>query len=209
MAKRAASSRGQSDIDALIEAAREESAGLARRLADVIDYAQASTFASPPVADRTSMEKLIGEINMLYRPRADSKGVKLRVVWTPEVSTMTASATALRKIMGELVNNAIEATPAAGLVSFSAKRGPSGELIIDVVDSGAGVSPGQIAQALDPLADAMPGQQDALGLGLALVKKLVDMHGGTLTIRSKPGIGTQVRATIRAEHLTQPVMQAG
>jgi Amt family ammonium transporter len=205
MAKRAASSRNQGDIDALIEAAREESATLARRLADVIDYAQASTFETPPLADRAPMEKLIGEINLLYRPRAESKGVKLRVVWTPDVSAMSASATALRKIMGELVNHAIESTPQAGLVNFSAKRGPDGGLIIDVVDSGSGVSPGQLAQALDPLAsgEVPPGEDDA-SLGLALVKKLVDMHGGALTIRSKPGIGTQVRATIPAEHLTQP-----
>jgi Amt family ammonium transporter len=209
MAKRAGSSRHQADIDALIEAAREESARLARRLADVIDYAQASSFETPPVADRAPVEKVIGEVNLLYRPRAENKGVKLRVVWTPDVSAMSASATALRKIMGELVNVAIESTGEGGLVNFSAKRGAEGELIVDVVDSGVGLSPGQLAQALDPTAEATGGQEEGAGVGLALVKKLVEMHGGTLSIRSRPGIGTQVRATIDAEHLTQPAAQAG
>ncbi|WP_163068407.1 hypothetical protein, partial [Acinetobacter baumannii] len=87
-------------IDALIEAAREESARLARRLADVIDYAQVSTFETPPATDRVAVEKLIAEINLLYRPRAAAKGLKLRVVWGPDIIGMAASATALRRIMG-------------------------------------------------------------------------------------------------------------
>jgi Amt family ammonium transporter len=209
MAKRAGSSRHQADIDALIEAAREESARLARRLADVIDYAQASSLETPPVADRAPMEKLIGEVNLLYRPRAESKGVKLRVVWTPDVSAMAASATALRKIMGELVSTAIGSTPEGGLVNFSARRGPGGELVIDVADSGTGLSPGQLAQALDPTAEAEGGQDEGAGIGLALVKRLVEMHGGALSIRSRLGIGTQMRATIPAAHLTNPMARAG
>lgn len=202
MAKRAGTSRHPADIDALVDAAREESAQLARRLAEVIDYARASTFEAPPTRDHASIEKLIGEINLIYRPRAETRGVKLRVVWTPDISEMAGSAAVLRKVMGELVSRAVDVTPAGGLVSFSARRGPSGDLVIDVVDSGGGVSPGQIAVALDPLADGTPGGEGEAGLGLALVKKLVDMHGGALTIRSRPGIGTQVRATIHADHVT-------
>ncbi len=206
MAKRAEATREPADIDALIEAAREESARLARRLADVIDYAQVSTFETPPVADRVAVEKLIAEINLLYRPRAAAKGLKLRVVWGPDIIGMAASATALRRIMGELVGSAIETTLTGGLVSLSAQRGKDDQLILDVVDSGGGISPGEIAAALDPLAERIYGAgEEPAGLGLALVKKLVDLHGGTFTIRSKPGIGTQVRVTIRAAHLTEPL----
>ncbi len=200
MARRAASSRNQGDIDALIEAAREESARLARRLADVLDYAQASAVEGPPAGDLAPMEKLIGEMNLLLRPRAESKAIRFRVVWTPEVAGMGADAVVMRKIMGELVGHAIEATPRSGMVNFSAKQSPAGELIMDVVDSGPGVSPGQLAEALDPLGERETGDDEA-GLGLALVKKLVDMQGGALTIRSKPGAGTQVRVTLPAQQV--------
>ena len=200
MARRAAASRNAADIDALIEAAREESARLARRLADVLDYAQASAIETPPAGDQAPVEKIIGEINLLYRPRAEAEGIKLRVVWTPDISTMVANGVALRKIMGEMVGHAINATSRGGMVNFSTKQGAAGELVIDVTDSGRGVSPGELAQALDPLGQDRPDHEDG-ALGLALVKRLVDLHGGSLTIRSKPGIGTQVRATIRAEHL--------
>lgn len=208
MAKRAGSSRNQGDIDALVEAAREESARLARRLADVLDYAHASAIETGSVSDLSPVEKLIGEVNLLYRPRAESKGVKFRVVWTPEVSTLTANAVALRKIMGELVNQAVSTTPRGGIVNVSAKQGPGGELVIDVVDSGGGLSPGQLAQALDPLADSGSPTGEEGELGLALVKKLVELHGGTLSIRSKPGVGAQVRATIGAAYLERPALAA-
>lgn len=208
MARRAAASRNASDIDALIEAAREESARLARRLADVLDYAQASAVETPPAGDLAPVEKIIGEINLLYRPRAEADGVKFRVVWTPDVSSMVASSVALRRIMGEMVNHAIKSTSRGGMVNFSTKQGAGDTLIVDVTDSGQGVSPGEIAQALDPLAqDRQAGDEDELGL--ALVKRLVDLHGGTLTIRSKPGIGTQVRATIKAEQAGQPLALTG
>ncbi len=121
------------------------------------------------------MEKLIGEMNLLLRPRAESKAIRFRVVWTPEVAGMGANAAVMRKVMGELVGHAIEATPRGGMVNFSAKQSPGGDLVIDVVDSGPGVSPGQLAEALDPLADRETGDDEA-GLGLALVKKLVDMQ---------------------------------
>jgi len=209
MARRAAASRSAADIDALIEAAREESARLARRLADVLDYAQASAIeTAPPAGDQAPVEKIIGEINLLYRPRAEAEGIKLRVVWTPEVSTMAANSVALRKIMGEMVGHALAATSRGGMVNFSTKQGAAGELVIDVTDSGRGVSPGELAQALDPLAQERPDHEDG-ELGLALVKKLVDLHGGTLTIRSKPGIGTQVRATIKADHIGKTLALAG
>lgn len=209
LARQADASRKPADMDELIEAAREESARLARRLADVIDYAQASTFETPPTQDRAPVDKLVGEINLVHRARAEAKGVKLKVVWSEEVSGLVVSATTLRKIMSELVEHAIETTGAGGLVSLTAKRGGPDELIVDVVDSGSGISPGQIAQALDPLSDAAQASHDEPGrLGLALVKKLVDMHRGTLTIRSKPGVGTQVRATLRVTALDEGRQQA-
>ena len=141
-------------------------------------------------------------MNLLHRPRAESKAIRFRVVWTPEVAGMGANAVAMRKIMGELVAHAIDATPRGGMVNFSAKQGPGGELVIDVVDSGGGVSPGQLAEALDPLAER-DNDGSETGLGLALVKKLVDLHGGALTIRSKPGAGTQVRVSLPAQHLAK------
>jgi Amt family ammonium transporter len=209
LARRADASRQPADMDELIEAAREETARLARRLADVIDYAQASTFETPPTLDRTPVDKLIAEVNMVHRSRAEAKGVKLRVVWAPDVAGMVISAATLRKIMSELVENAIETTRPGGLVSLLAKRGSADELIVDVVDSGAGISPGQIAQALDPLADGALASSDEPGrLGLALVKKLVDIHQGTLTVRSKPGVGTQIRATLKVDALARGAQRA-
>ena len=209
LALRADASRTPADMDELIEAARDETARLARRLADVIDYAEASTFATPPTLDRTPVDKLISEVNMVHRGRAEAKGVKLRVVWAPDVSGMVISAATLRKIMSELVENAIETTRTGGLVSLLAKRGGPSELIIDVVDSGAGISPGQIAQALDPLTESALAVGDEPGrLGLALVKKLVDIHEGTLTIRSKPGVGTQIRATLKIDALESTARRA-
>ena len=94
-----------------------------------------------------------------------------------------------------LLTNAIKFTPKGGRILVSAAVGSSREMTITVADTGIGLSEDQIAQALEPfgqIENALNRTGEGTGLGLPVVKALIEAHGGRLDISSTPGKGTTV-----------------
>ena len=102
---------------------------------------------------------------------------------------------ALKLALGALLSNAVKFTPARGRVTLAAR--PEGNaLVISIADTGVGIAAGDLARIGDPFFQAGGGDIgrafDGSGLGLALVRGLVGLHGGVLSIESEPGHGTCV-----------------
>ena len=99
----------------------------------------------------------------------------------------------LKHALAELIANALNHSPANKPVELGAMRNGN-KIWIRIVDYGKGMSTQQIAQAMIPFEqiDRERNEQQGLGLGLPLAKKIVELHGGRLELRSKEGTGTQV-----------------
>ena len=94
-----------------------------------------------------------------------------------------------------LLSNAIKFTPNGGKVSVISRRGGEGWLILAVADTGVGIPLEKHAHVLEPFrqADAdMMQSRKGTGLGLPIVKSLIELHGGRLELESKVGQGTTV-----------------
>jgi two-component system, cell cycle sensor histidine kinase PleC len=94
-----------------------------------------------------------------------------------------------------LVSNAIKFTPADGRVVIRAALDTAGGVMIAVSDSGIGIKPEDIARVLEPFGqvnDPMVRTHGGTGLGLPLVLRLAELHGGEMTLDSIPGEGTTV-----------------
>jgi two-component system, chemotaxis family, CheB/CheR fusion protein len=125
---------------------------------------------------------------------------------------LDADALRLSQVLSNLVTNAVKYTPAGGTIAVSAYV-EAGEVVISVKDTGTGIDPAQIDRIFEMFAQAQPGSERShgLGIGLALVKNIVELHGGRVTAASAgPGRGSefQVRlpasiATIRPPRPTQ------
>jgi signal transduction histidine kinase len=106
----------------------------------------------------------------------------------------------LRQVLLNLLTNAIKFTPAGGNITVGAHRiEGSGEIRFFVADTGIGMTDAEIALALQPFgqaANAMTREHSGAGLGVPLAKGLVELHGGTLVIESKPSQGTRVTVTL-------------
>lgn len=103
----------------------------------------------------------------------------------------------LSQVIGNLLTNAAKFTPAGGHISLSAVQSGS-NLVLSVTDNGIGVDPQRMQHIFDLFAQAghAPDRaQDGLGIGLSLVRKLVELHGGTVEVVSK-GIGHGSRFTV-------------
>ena len=140
----------------------------------------------------------------LVEQRADKAGVELVREVAPELPRLHADGRALKQVLLNLLTNAVKFTPKDGRVTIGAELAPGGELVLTVADSGVGMSAEDLEQALTPFGQAesdIARDQEGTGLGLPLSKHLVELHGGSLTIESRPGEGTTVRATFPAARL--------
>ena len=117
----------------------------------------------------------------------------------------------IRQIVINLLSNAVKFTPEGGRVRISAVR-KDGGLAITVSDTGIGMAEDQIAKALEPFGQInsmLSRRFEGTGLGLPLAKKLIELHGGTLSIESTVGAGTAVTVELPPERiLLRPAPQA-
>ncbi|ACJ00671.1 sensor histidine kinase [Rhodospirillum centenum] len=128
----------------------------------------------------------------LVRQRADARGQILRVDLPGPPPACRADARALHHMLVNLLTNALKFTPDGGSVTLSALAVPGGASVT-VADTGPGIPADQLPRLLQPferLDNSYARSGEGTGLGLALVDALARLHGGHLTLDSRPGQGT-------------------
>ncbi len=132
------------------------------------------------------------------KPAADAKAITLEQEIDPFAGTVTADTARLQQVFSNLLTNAVKFTPGGGRVGVALRRdGMSVE--IRVIDSGVGISPEFLPHIFEPFRQADGRFQrghGGLGLGLAITKQLVDLHGGTIHVASG-GAGQGSTFTVR------------
>jgi signal transduction histidine kinase len=147
----------------------------------------------PSIApQRTPLSGLIDHVVTLFRPLAQQRGIALYAHVLGAETAAHVDPQRIEQVLINLVKNAIEATPARGKVEISTKV-EDGRLIVEVADSGSGIAPDQQPLIFEPFHST---RSHGLGLGLFLSKRLVDAHGGVLTMTSSPGKGTTFRISL-------------
>ena len=129
------------------------------------------------------------------QPLADRSGVRLRTDHDTEQPMLSGDERIVRQILLNLINNAIKFTPEGGRVEVVTRLEPDSRLAIVVADTGIGMDRSEIARAMEPfvqLNEDYNKTHGGTGLGLPLVKSMVKLHGGTLTIDSMKDHGTTV-----------------
>jgi PAS domain S-box-containing protein len=132
------------------------------------------------------------------RPAADAKGVRIKMALDCDAGTIPTDSDRLQQIVWNLVSNAIKFTPKGGTVEVRLQRaGPHVELVVS--DTGTGISPEFLSFVFDRFRQADSSstrKQGGLGLGLAIVRHLVELHGGTIHAESE-GVGQGARFVVR------------
>ena len=182
----------------LIERIGRNADTLARLVNDLLDISRLSSgryaldLATVPVADvlESSVESL--------RPSAEAKGVVIESRFASDTGSVHGDPTRLQQVAWNLLSNAVKYTGPGGTVSLRTTR-TDGELEIRVSDTGQGIAPGFLPYVFEPFRQASAGttRTDAgLGLGLAIVRHLVHLHGGTVRAESG-GLGLGATFIVR------------
>lgn len=131
------------------------------------------------------------------RPAADAKSIQVNLVLASHLDRMLADPNRLQQVFWNLLSNAVKFTPASGTVTVRAKPINS-QLHIQVEDSGIGIAPEFLPHVFEYFRQAdgsTTRSQGGLGLGLAITRRLVELHGGTIHVDS-PGVGQGTTFTV-------------
>ena len=164
---------------------------------DILDMSKIEAGKMTLNTEALQMSDMISQVIRIVRGRAEENRLKLIYddIALPEIE---ADPRAVKQILLNLATNAIKFTPEGGVVTIAVEPKSAG-LIIRVTDTGIGISQEDItrlAQPFEQIDSQHSRQHEGTGLGLALSKSLVELHGGNFTIESVVGQGTTVIFTL-------------
>jgi len=177
---------------------------MVRLVDDLLDVARISRNRLELRKEQVELESIVRSAVETSRPVLDGAKHDLRVSLPPEPVLLDADPVRLAQVFSNLLNNAAKYSEPGGHISFVATQTGS-ELTIKVSDTGIGIEPGKLAQIFGMFVqlDASEKQiQTGLGVGLTLVQRLIEMHGGTIEARSE-GAGKGSEFIVRLPALTR------
>lgn len=167
----------------------EESDRVLDMLKVLLDVAEAEAGMMRLDRAPTDLRRLLMEAVELYSYVAEEKGVSL-VLESGEGCSAPVDVARLRQVLANLVDNAIKYTPGGGQVLIRCRR-EAGEIVIEVQDTGMGIAPDELDRIWQRLYRGDKSRsQRGLGLGLNLVKAIVEAHGGRVAAHSVPDRGS-------------------
>ena len=170
---------------------------LLKLINDLLDLVRLESGKMEVNSEPVDINRLLHGVANAVKKTAEDRTIRIEVITDSSVGTVISDSDKLERILLNLLFNAIKFTPAGGNVEITARREES-ELILVISDTGAGISNEQLPFIFDRFWQADTSAQrknQGLGIGLALVKELVEVQGGEVSVRSAIGKGT--RFTIR------------
>lgn len=160
---------------------------LVRLVDDLLDVSRINQGKITLRREPTELAAFIGTALETVQPIMESRRHALSVTLPPHSVTLHGDNVRLAQIIGNLLHNAAKFTPVGGQIALTATL--EGDMLaIRIADNGIGIAPGNAARIFDLFAQAQHVSdrvQDGLGIGLSLVRKLVELHGGTVTVSSQ------------------------
>jgi signal transduction histidine kinase len=181
-----------------IESIERNARVLAQLIEDLLDMSRITACKIRLNVQRIELSAVLNESIEMVRTSAEAKGVRLQAVVDPFVGPITGDPNRLQQIFWNLLHNAIKFTPKDGKVHVHLERGDS-HVEVSVIDTGEGIAPEFLPYVFDRFRQADTSttrRQGGLGLGLSIVKHLVELHGGTVSVQSS-GIGQGAIFTVQ------------
>jgi two-component system cell cycle sensor histidine kinase PleC len=174
---------------------------------DVLDLARIEAGRFVVRAVEINLREAVGEALTQFEVRAAQANIRMKVEIENGLPLLLADERAIRQVLLNLISNAVKFTPGGGTVTVFARRSALGGMEFGVSDSGCGIDPADIDTVFEAFGQ---GQHDVAardkgtGLGLPIVRGLIEAHNGKVKLTSELGKGTTVTCTFPRERLTAP-----
>lgn len=202
---------GSAELD---DATRQRYLGIiateCRRLSRLSDNLLRLSTLDDATPERTPLrlDERLGEVVLALEPQWSSKGVEVELL--AESVTVEADADLLRQVWTNLIHNAVKFTPEGGRVRIRVTGAPDGAATVEVTDTGIGIAAADQARIFERFyrADRARGA-GGNGLGLALARRIVGLHGGRLLVSSEPDHGATFTVHLPGLHAVDTDVMSG
>jgi signal transduction histidine kinase len=174
---------------------------LAQIVADVLEVSRIAAGKLRLAVQEVDLVRIVQESIETVAPSAEEKRIALTVAAAPGAVVVDGDGDRLQQVVWNLLSNAIKFTPEGGRVQVDLARDRGG-VCVSVRDSGVGIPPHSLAHIFEPFhqADSGPAREfGGLGLGLAIARRIVELHGGAIEVESEgEGRGSEFRMRLPA-----------
>ncbi len=178
---------------------------LIRLVDDLLDVSRITTGRIELRTERVSISSVLESAIETSHPLIEASGHALEVNLPREALFVDADATRLCQVFANILNNAAKYTPYAGHISLAARR-EGDNAVVTIEDDGVGIPPEMLPRVFELFTQvdrSLERTQGGLGIGLSLVQRLVELHGGSVEA-SSPGLGKGSRFTVRLPLQVEP-----
>ena len=171
---------------------RTNSEYMQRLVESVLDFAAIQSGRVRLQLESCAPESIVESVMQTMRILAEARGIAIRLQVDGEMPQMRLDRVKIQQVVQNLVANAVQYTPNGGAVDVRMHRAGSG-VEIEFEDRGPGIPPGELPDLFKPftrLTTSKFSKHRSVGLGLAITRRLVEAHGGTIEVRSEVGRGT-------------------
>lgn len=165
---------------------------------DILDLSKIESGRMELHPEEFSVKDAVENAQAIARPSAAKKGIQLESVVSESLTTVTADAAKFKQVMYNLLSNAVKFTPEGGRVLIEAEQVGTA-LQVAVSDTGIGIRPEDQERIFDGFQQIEASdvrQYQGTGIGLALTKRIVEMHGGSIWVNSQLGKGSTFTFTL-------------
>jgi two-component system cell cycle sensor histidine kinase PleC len=171
---------------------------------DILDISKIEAGEMKLAEENVDLPALVESAITLLGEQAQTQDITLNRNFPINEVRLHADPRSIKQIVINLVSNAVKFTPPGGTITLEIAINNQNAVSLTVRDTGIGIKPENIATVLEPfgqVADIYSRPYEGTGLGLPLAKSLLELHGGTLHISSRPGEGTTVTASFPASRM--------
>jgi two-component system, cell cycle sensor histidine kinase PleC len=177
---------------------------------DILDLSKIAAGKFEIEAEPVSLPAMIEDCAHMVRMKAEAAGLETIIDAAPDLPPLFADERMIKRILLNLLSNAIKFTE-KGHVRIEAGHAADGGILLSVADTGIGIAAAELPKLMRPFMQTEANtarKYQGTGLGLSLVKSMVELHGGEVEMSSELGVGTTVRLRFPSERTLAGVVRS-
>jgi len=173
-------------------------------ITDILDLSKYEAGELALREDQIDLTTMVGNAMRFVSERAESHSIRVACCLEPPHIALIGDERKLTQVLVNLLDNAVKFTDTGGQVRLAGRLCDNGDCLLTIEDTGVGIKQIDIPHVLERFGQTSDSRDQGTGLGLPLARALTELHGGSLSLSSEPGIGTQVTIRLPASRVFSP-----